>query len=296
MAFIVETGAGVPSANAYATVAFVSSYLAERARSAENSWQSQASTRQQQAIVTATSYIDNRWGPRIGGTRLRDILPGREATGRVTFGTLPANASTITVGLIVYRFVDTLAVENDVMRGSTVAEAAANLAAAITDGGNGVVSHIDTVGNYEVSAVSEAGVVTITADAQGTSGNGIALSTAISGATVVAFAGGLDEGPQGLIFPRRGLIGFDGRAVVGIPFKLKAATAEYAVRSLAAQLDPDLTVDARGALVQRKREKVGPIEEETEYAPGATPRIYQDYPAADRLLVEYLARSGGVVR
>ena len=88
----------------------------------------------------------------------------------------------------------------------------------------------------------------------------------------------------------------DGQAVQGVPLKLKQAVAEYAVRSLASQLDPDPTVDDSGALVQRKREKVGPIEEETEYVAGAQPRIDRPYPAADGLLADYLVSGAGVIR
>lgn len=299
MAFTIETGAGVPNANAYAPVAFVDAYLLERSRNTENAWASQSATRKQQAIVVATGYIDTRWGPRFKGTRLRSIIDGRQATGTLTLTALPLINETVTVGLVVYRFVNTLAQMNDVLRGATITTAALNLANAVTSGGDGVDSHELTVQNYEATATALAGVVTITAQAEGTSTNEIALATTVTGATVTGagkLTGGLDEGPQALFFPRSGLYSFDGQEVPGIPWKLKAATAEYAVRSLAAKLDPDLTADATGALVQRKREKVGPIEEETEYATGAQPRIYQDYPAADRLLQEYLRSAGGVVR
>lgn len=299
MAFTVETGAGVPNANAYAPVAFVDSYLIERNRNTENEWQSQDATRKQQALVVATGYVDTRWGPRFKGARLRAIIDGREATGTLTLTALPIVNETVTVGLLSYRFVSTLSQMNDVLRGATITTAALNLANAVTGGGDGVTSHTLTVQNYEATATALAGAVTITSQAEGTSANEIALATTVTGATATGagkLTGGLDEGPQALFFPRLGLYSYDGREVPGVPWKLKAATAEYAVRSLAAKLDPDLTADATGALVQRKREKVGPIEEETEYAQGAQPRIYQDYPAADRLLQEYLRSAGGVVR
>jgi len=297
VSFVVETGAGVPNANAYATVAFGNAYLADRNRAAENGWQSSSATRKQQAIVAATDYIDMRHGPRIKGARLRRITPGREATGTVTFTSLPLLNETVTVGQITYRFVDALTQENDVLRGVSTTTAAQNLAAALS-GGDGVTSSALTQQNYEASATSALGVVTFTAAAEGTSGNEIVLTTTVTGATASAatLTGGLDEAPQRLIFPRRNLIGYDGVIVTGIPWKLKAATIEYAVRSLAAVLVADKTVDATGARVQRKREKVGPIEEETEYVTGASVAIYADYPAADRLLHEYLTGRGGVIR
>lgn len=298
MAFIIETGAGVPNANAYASPTFVDAYLSDRNRIAD-AWQAQSSTRKQQAIVVATSYIDSRWGPRFKGTRLRAIIDGRAATGTLTLTILPALNQTATIGLVVYRFVDVLAQMNDVLRGASINEAAANLAATVTSGGDGVTGHVLTVQNYEVTASAALGVVTITAQAEGSSTNDIALATTVTGATATGagkLTGGIDEGPQALCFPRLGAFSYDGQTIVGIPFGLKAATAEYAERSLAGPLDPDITVDASGALVQRKREKVGPIEEETEYAMGAVPRIYRDYPRADQLLAEYLRSAGGVIR
>ena len=45
-----------------------------------------------------------------------------------------------------------------------------------------------------------------------------------------------------------------------------------------------------------KREKVGPIEEETRYREGGAIAISKPYPAADRLLRDLLNLSGGLVR
>lgn len=299
MVFIVETGAGVPNANAYAPVAFVDSYLADRARAAQNGWQSLAPTRKQQAIVVGSGYIDQRWGSRFPGSRARPLIEGRAATGTLTLTTLPTLNQTVTVGLVVYRFVDVLSQANDVLRGATITEAGINLADAVNVGGDAGAVHPLTVANFEATASALAGVVSVEAATEGTSGNEITFATNVTGATATGggkLAGGLDEGPQGLLFPRVGLVGWDGKPVVGVPVKLKMATAEYAVRSIAATLAPDLTRDASGALVQRKREKVGPIEEETELAPGALPRIFADYPEADRLLAEFIGSGGGVFR
>lgn len=296
MTFIVETGAGLPTANAYTTPTWVTSFLASRGRVTENGWNTAGTARHQQAIVEGTSYIERRFGPRVRGSRRRSVIAGRAASGSVTFTLLPQLNGTVTVGQIVYRFVDALVAPNDVLRGGSLTSALTNLAGAITAGGDATTSHPLTVQNFEAIATSTATVLTLEAETTGTSGNDIRLSTTVTGATAAAFANGIDDGPQGLTFPRVGLTGWDGRLVIGIPDKLKQATAEYSVRALVARLDPDLTADSTGALVQRKREKVGPIEEETEYAAGAIPQTFRHYPAADALLLEYLTVGGGVHR
>lgn len=95
-----------------------------------------------------------------------------------------------------------------------------------------------------------------------------------------------------LEFPRLYLYDQNYNLVTGIPEKLKQATAEYALRSLTGQLMPDPEVDA--GKIKLKREKVGPIEEETEYA--QVVRDVKPYPFADRLLREFIRSGGGVYR
>jgi len=297
--FIVETGAGTPNANAYTTPAFVTTYLNDKGREDDNDWSTRSLLRQQQAIVEVTEYIDFRHGARVKGERRQQLIEGRQSLGTVTIAVLPLINELLTVGQIPYRFVDALTQENDVLRGATTTASAANVIEAINNGGNGTSVHLLTQANYEAEATSLGAVVTVEGQIDGASGNDIVFTTTVTSAVISGsgtLTGGIDEGPQPLIFPRRGLRGYDGRLVIGIPLKLKQATAEYATRTLAAKLAPDLTVDTTGALVQRKREKVGPIEEETEYAQGAVPDILRDYPAADRLLQEYLRSGGGVVR
>jgi len=99
---------------------------------------------------------------------------------------------------------------------------------------------------------------------------------------------------QPLSFPRLNLYDNDGELIEGIPDRLKYAVAEYALRALSAALLPDPTFDDRGLKVKSKREKVGPIEEETTYEGGIA--IYRPYPSADLYLSEYLAPSGRVIR
>ena len=69
MPFIVETGAGVASANAYSSVAAVTTYLTDRARQDENAWSTATSTAQEAAIVAATDYVEKRFASRWIGQR-----------------------------------------------------------------------------------------------------------------------------------------------------------------------------------------------------------------------------------
>ncbi len=278
MTFTVETGSGTPGANAYTSIAFVDSYLTDRGRETENLWSTQTDAVKRTHIIAATDYIDRRFGGLFLGLRLRSLIDGREASGTFTVPSNPLDTEVVTIGQTTYRFVATLAQENDILIGATAADTLAALVAAVNSGGNGTTSHADTIDHYEVDAAVASGVVTFTALTEGTNGNEIALSTDVTGASVSAatLTGGLDEGPQPLEFPRT--------SFVGIPLELRQATAEYAVRSLGAVLAPDPTVDGTGAKVQRKREKVGPIEEETEYVAGAALRTWSPYPAADALL------------
>ena len=48
--------------------------------------------------------------------------------------------------------------------------------------------------------------------------------------------------------------------------------------------------------VLRKTEIVGPIEETTEFAAGAQAVLLKPYPAADKLLREYVSGWGGAIR
>ena len=69
-----------------------------------------------------------------------------------------------------------------------------------------------------------------------------------------------------------------------MPANLLKAVAEYAVRARTAPLAPDPTVDATGGTVISKKEKVGPLEEETRYSEAFAVRTFTPYPAADMLL------------
>lgn len=301
MTFILETGAGTPNATAYAPPAFVTAYLTDRDRETENSWSTVGEPRQQEACIDGTSYLDLRWGLRIRGTKLRTQIPGRKATGTATFAGQPSDTDTFVVGQVTYRLVAALAQENDVLIGASVDETVTNLAAAINTGGSADGVHEDTRPNYEATATADtdADTILIAAQQEGTNGNEIVFTNALTNVTVTGsgtLANGIDEAPQPREFPRRSLYDDSGRIVVGVPLKVKQAMAEYAVRSLAARLLPDPTTDDRGASVQRKREKFGPFEEETEYAEGVPIREVRRYPEADRLMAEYVTAGGVVIR
>lgn len=295
MAFIVETGSGIPGANALASVAFVDAYLADRGRSTENGWSGLSDTVKKQKIVAGTDYIEQRFGQEFRGEKANLDVEGREASGTLTLTVLPLDGSTIVIGQKTYRMVDALENPDDILIGADVAETNANIAAAINlDDGAGETYEEHTLANYEALAVDQVSEVDIVALTTGESGNLIAFSTTIVGATATGsgfLTGGVDEGEQPLSFPRVDLYSNDGRAVVGVPLKVKMATAEYSVRAAAAALTPDPVVDDRYLPVLKKREKVGPIEEETQY--GASNGSYiVPYPAADALLAEYLEPTG----
>lgn len=118
----------------------------------------------------------------------------------------------------------------------------------------------------------------------------------IAGAIVAAsdyidlktFRGEILEDAQTTAFPRYRLTDSRGVLIEGIPTNLKKATAEYARQACinGGELIPALEASATGQLVTAKREKVGPIEEETTYS--ATASNFRAYPMADRLLAPYM--------
>lgn len=99
---------------------------------------------------------------------------------------------------------------------------------------------------------------------------------------------------QGLQFPRVGFVNPMGLPI--IPIQLMRATCEYALRASVAPLAPDIEQDPSGFQVSRRMEKLGPIEERTDFAflgPGAKRQILRAYPAADLLLAPFLRKIAG---
>jgi hypothetical protein len=66
MSLVLETGAGLPTANAYADVAFVDTYHAERGAAG---WSSLDAAAKDQAIVRATDAVDGMFRRRFSGFR-----------------------------------------------------------------------------------------------------------------------------------------------------------------------------------------------------------------------------------
>jgi hypothetical protein len=173
MAFVVEDGTGLTNATAFVSTAYVDSYLADRGRSTENGWQSQASSAKQAAIIAATDYIEHRFGHRYKGTRANET----QALGW----------------------------------------------------------------------------------------------------------------PRSYVYDRDGYLLDD----TALPAALEKATAEYAIRALGGDLQPDPTFSDTGKAITRLRERVGPIETETQYeAGGSVSQVTRSYPAADNLLRSLLIAEG----
>jgi hypothetical protein len=119
---------------------------------------------------------------------------GTRSHATVTITAAPTADDTVVVNGHTYKFVAAVAAANDVAIGGNVATAAANLAAAINaaGNGNGTAYGPGTVANADASAVSAAGVVTLTALSSGVGGNALTLTKTgaaitVSGAT---FTGG----------------------------------------------------------------------------------------------------------
>lgn len=103
--------------------------------------------------------------------------------------------------------------------------------------------------------------------------------------------------PQPLSFPRACLY-VRCLPVLGVPKDLKSATCEYAKRVLMnpTGLAPDPGgYDATGQLISTKRIRVGPIEKESVYEAG-TGDTLRSYPAADRLLCDFIFEVDGCIR
>lgn len=298
MTLIVETGVGVRGANAYTSPAYVTSYLTARGRQTENSWSTAIAASQEAAIIAATDYVDKRFGPRFLGVPAV-IFEQKSAVAEVTFTGLPTAGDTITVGDETYDFVSSLTGDaNEILIGSTADECASRLADALNGAaGAGVTYGVGTPRSRHVSAASAGGVLTLTALAAGAQGSLTELSEALDNVTITSpFAGGVDGGLQSLSWPRSYAYDERGQLIVGIPDRLRQAVSEYAVRAISTALLPDPTTDPYAGSLNRRKEKVGPIEEEVEYDSGTIgTRIYTPYPAADKILRPLLLGSGGGV-
>jgi len=300
MGFIIEDGSGVADANAYVSEAFVLSYLTDRNRQTESSWDSATSAVKQAAIIAATDYIENTFGLRFKGSKEYQAI--KLAKGLLTFIDNPSDTETVVIGSRTYTFNAALGGADSVLIGANAETSLNNLLAAINgDTGEGTLYGTGTVVHPDVSGSTFEGTsVVIEALVEGLAGNAIATTTTVTNATWgnTTLTGGSDNGKQQpLSFPRLSLYDLDGVAILGMPDKLKFAASEYAVRAAAATLQPDPSESELSGQIIEKKEKVGPIEETTKYSEsGPLQDTIRPYPAADRLLKMFLKPSGGVSR
>ncbi len=301
MTLILEDGTGVADANAYTTATEVTAYLTDRDRQTENGWDGKSTAERDAAIVKATDFIEQRWSDRFMGRRKFQDISAARAT--LTLTGQPADAETVTIGSVTYTFNTSLGGANSVLIGASTTVSIQNLdraiAAVVTEAGSthgiGTVAHPDVTGKEGFGDT-----LFVRAKKKGTAGNGIATTETLvnaSWSSATLRGGGDVVTPQSLSFPRSNLLDREGLVVGGIPPKLKAATSEYAIRAVAANLMPDPTVDGSGRTIVRLKEKVGPIETDTAFERGGSlSQLLRPYPAADRLLSEYITGGGAVVR
>lgn len=308
MAFIVEDGTGRVDSNSYTDEATALEYLTDRNRQTENTWSTRTAAERQAGLIAASDFIDHRFGLQFKGIRTkrnRDLIG---ASNVLTATVNLADTETVVIGARTYTFVAALTTADQVLVGADAAASLANLAAAINDGvggaGEGTTYGTGTVINADFAAVvtaTQGDQLTITARTAGRVGNNTATTETAAGASwaKAQTQGGFDQGDvQGMEFPRQGLVTPDGRIVPmdRVPELIIAATIEYAVRAVAATLQPDPSTTSQDGEVTELREKVGPIETTVKYASGTTVvgRL-NTYPAADSLLDPFL-KPAGVIR
>lgn len=110
-----------------------------------------------------------------------------------------------------------------------------------------------------------------------------------------AIQGRLSDNATTMSFPRVYLYDRKGKEVTGVPTEAKKAVAELALLALLEDLFQNPTYDASGKSIKFLREKVGPIETETEFFSSATQKR-KEFRAVSALLRPILVFTGGVYR
>lgn len=302
MTHIVEDGTGVVLANAYAGESYVRNYL--KLRGLNTTWDAATVAQRDAAIIAATQYIDIRWGPRFLG-RKEHVDLDRPAQGWLRVLTITGlDGTTITIGSTVYTLVATLSSAFDVQIGASVAATVASLVHAINlTGTPGTDYHAATTIHPDVTGYDdEDGYLHVDAKVAGPDGNDIALATSDGTETLVnvgttTLVNGEEAVEQPLEWPRINVLTRAGTYTDDVPDRVKQAMAEYALRALSAQLFTDPTINASGRTVVEEEVKVGPILSRTKFEEGGSlSQLIKPYPAADRLLAEYVSPPGGVIR
>lgn len=284
MAFTIENGSGIKGATSYVDVAFFKSYWTDRGIDVTSSMTDAVI---QACLVKATDYIDTRWGLKFKGSRYWTSLYSRST---FTLSDQPSDGETVTVGSAVATFKTTAVDDTDAEIGNTLYETLCNLAVAIAQADLDLGEDSVLVSTLIPDADTAALTVYVDYD-------GISVATdAANGSWDNAATTGWSRNQQPLEFPRADLYDRQGNLVEGIPDRVQEATCEYAYRANSAALAPDPTVDATGLQVTGSRSKVGPIETQTTYSSESSVQITKPYPAADRLLQEYVKSGSSFVR
>lgn len=110
------------------------------------------------------------------------------------------------------------------------------------------------------------------------------------------YVGERAQSPQSTEWPRLNGFDIEEDLINGIPQEVKEATMEYALIALSATINPVPLRDDTGQIVTRKKERVGPIEEDTRYTEGPVFTMPK-YPPADlKLIRRGLVVQGGTAR
>lgn len=300
MTLVVETGVGIREANSYIDVQYVTDYLTIRNRQTENSWSSSDDEVKVAAVVSATDYVDKRFGHRFKGLP-KFTFEEVNAKAELSFSGLLEPTEELTLGDDIYTFVSSLSGDPyEVIISTSVEDTASNLEAAINGGvGAGVTYGLGTPQSRHATAKASGVVLSLTAKAAGSSGSLTVLEGDVSNLEIKRFSGGKDGGLQPLCWPRARAYDERGQEIQGIPDRLKKAVSEYAVRAVSKDLLPDPVTDTFGGRVNQRTEIVGPITESWKYDIGSAGTvIFSPFPAADRLIRPLLLGSGngGVIR
>ena len=278
MAIIIEDGTGTKGAQTYGTVAVFEAYMLARGTDISGV----STPIKENSLVNATDYIDTRWGLKLLGQRQYSFLTSRSI---FTLSDQPSDGETVTVGSAVATFKTTAALDTHAEIGNTITETLNNLASALA-----AADADELVADFLI-ADPDAPTLTCYVVRDGVATTEASTNGSFDNATSAGYSGR----PQVLEFPRQYLYDAAGILVDGIPARLQEAMYEYAYRAQSAALAPDPTVDPSGLKKTMTEKKVGPIVTKISYAENQLPVITTPYPAADRLLQEYVS-TGGIIR
>ena len=300
MSFLVENGSGVWAANAYVGIGYVNRYLLSLGKNA--AWDALTATVQKQKIIAATNYVENRFGGRFRGYKKFNSLIVNAFNFLNVVG-LPTVTTTFTLEDVVYTFRTSPTTANQIAIGATVAEATANIIAAInltgtpdTEYGTGTL-----INPYVSASLIENDSILLESKLVGVLGN-VTAAASTNNQTAISFDyndlyDGNDCIEQRLEWPRLNARSNSGQEMIGIPDKLRQATSQLALRAITGDLMRDPTVDLSGRQVIETYDKVGPIETKRVFVGGSQQSIFQKFPEVDRLMSELVAGGqGGVSR